>query len=236
MPPTSSSPTSFRVLNFLNGISGSYTVAGHHAWFHYNAIQGITGKFPGLLGEDFMFMPAEDTGSLSEWRSRLTSRAKTFWAQGALVELTFHACPPTQTEPCAWEGGIISHLTDAQWSELITNNSPLNNAWKARLDSIVPYLQDLKDNGVEVLWRPIHEMNQGAFWWGGRPGPQGTRRLYELTYDYLVNTKALTNLIWVWSVQDLSVDFIDYRPADHTWEVATSMCMMRRGLRRQSMT
>jgi hypothetical protein len=32
-------------------------------------------------------------------------------------------------------------------------------------------LQDLKDHGVEVLWRPLHEMNQAAFWWAGQSRP-----------------------------------------------------------------
>jgi hypothetical protein len=26
-------------------------------------------------------------------------------------------------------------------------------------------------------------MNQGEFWWGGRPGPQGTLRPYQITHD-----------------------------------------------------
>ena len=39
----------------------------------------------------------------------------------------------------------------------------------------------------------------------GRPaGTRGTARLYQITHDYLVGTKGLTNLIWVWDVQDLT--------------------------------
>jgi hypothetical protein len=33
-------------------------------------------------------------------------------------------------------------------------------------------LQDLKDHGVEVLWRPLHEMNQAA----GAEGPRSIAR------------------------------------------------------------
>jgi mannan endo-1,4-beta-mannosidase len=74
-------------------------------------------------------------------------------------------------------------------------------------------------NGVEVLWRPLHEMNQGDFWWGGRPGPQGTVRLYQITHDYMVGVKGLTNLIWVWDVQDLDLNWAPYNPGDSYWDV-----------------
>jgi len=38
------------------------------------------------------------------------------------------------------------------------------------MDDIAQYLQWLDLNGVEVLFRPLHEMNQNCFWWGGRGG------------------------------------------------------------------
>jgi len=65
-------------------------------------------------------------------------------------------------------------------------------------------------------------MNQGVFWWAGRPGPAGTVALYKLTHDYLVNTKGLTNLIWVWNLQDfgtLSSDLTAYDPGPDYWDV-----------------
>jgi mannan endo-1,4-beta-mannosidase len=91
------------------------------------------------------------------------------------------------------------------------------------MDEVSIHLQFLKDNGVEVLWRPLHEMNQGVFWWGGRPGPDGTRRLWQLTYDYMKKGKGLTNLIWVWDIQDfatLSTDAENYNPGADYYDVA----------------
>jgi mannan endo-1,4-beta-mannosidase len=68
-------------------------------------------------------------------------------------------------------------------------------------------------------------MNQGVFWWGGRPGPGGTARLFQITHDYLVQTKGLDNIVWVWSVQDIwdsatnSWNFDAYNPGDAYWDV-----------------
>jgi len=67
-------------------------------------------------------------------------------------------------------------------------------------------------------------MNQGAFWWGGRPGQNGTVKLYQISHDYLVKTKGLTNLIWVWNLQDfstLATDLNNYDPGNDYWDVLT---------------
>jgi len=216
--------TAYKSLNYLYSISGVRTASGMHnrqpisaPSTYTNRLNSITGKYPALWSSDFLFEQSEINN-----RWTMTNEAKAQWANGALINLMFHACPPTQAEPCQWEGGIKSRLTDAQWQELITDGTQLNRNWKARLDAIVPYLQDLKNNGVEVLFRPLHEMNQGVFWWAGRPGANGTARLYQITHDYLRNTKGLTNLIWVWNVQDFSSlvsDLANYNPGSNYWDV-----------------
>ncbi|MGE5497377.1 MAG: carbohydrate-binding protein, partial [Syntrophothermus sp.] len=93
------------------------------------------------------------------------------------------------------------------------------NNWLKRLDIIVPYLQYLKEKKVEVLFRPLHEMNQKVFWWGGRPGPNGTAQLYRITHDYLTRTKGLDNLIWVWDMQDIDRTWAEYNPGDSYWDI-----------------
>jgi mannan endo-1,4-beta-mannosidase len=141
------------------------------------------------------------------------------WKRGAIVNIMWHACPPTMPEPCTWDEGIMSQLTDEQWRELITPGTPLNLVWLERVDSLVPHLRALEAEGVEVLFRPLHEMNQKAFWWGGRPGPDGTRRLFQITHDRLTKHHGLKNLVWVWNVQDLSRDFAEYDPGPDYWDI-----------------
>ncbi|MBG8553439.1 glycosyl hydrolase [Hymenobacter guriensis] len=216
--------TSFKSLNYLYSNAGQRTVAGQHnrepnssPAVQTNRIYSITGQYPGLWSGDFLFASSDVSN-----RWTMINEAKAQWASGAIINLMWHACPPTQPEPCQWEGGVKSYLNDTQWNELITNGTQLNNNWKARLDVIATYLQDLENNGVEVYFRPLHEMNQGIFWWAGRPGANGTRRLFQLTRDYLRNTKGLTNLIWVWDLQDfssLSSDLTNYNPGSSYWDV-----------------
>ncbi|AUD06482.1 glycosyl hydrolase [Spirosoma pollinicola] len=218
--------TPFKTLNWLYQISGTRTLAGQHnrepnaqpaRWT--TQMQALTGHYPALWSGDFLFQ-ADNI----DHRATMIQEAKTQWKQGALINLMWHACNPALAQPCGWDSlGVLSHLTDGQWQELLTDGSGLNRTWKARMDEVAIFLQELQQERVEVFFRPLHEMNQGRFWWGGRPGPTGTAQLYRLTHDYLVNQKRLTNLIWVWDVQDfgtLVTDVQVYNPGNAYWDVA----------------
>ena len=220
--------TPFKTLNFLYEIAGRKTVSGIHnrepnatpaRWTE--EIKKTTGKYPGLWSGDFLFQQDNIDN-----RGIMIEEALKQWQQGAIVNIMWHACNPALSQPCGWDDGegVLSNLTDEQWNELITDGTPLNNRWKEMMDEVSVHLEYLKGHGVEVLWRPLHEMNQGKFWWGGRPGPNGTRRLYQITHDYMTKTKGLTNLIWVWNVQDfqtLATDVDAYNPGDEYWEIAS---------------
>ncbi|ROP40021.1 mannan endo-1,4-beta-mannosidase [Saccharothrix texasensis] len=203
------------VVDYLKRITGSRTVTGMHnkepnsdPARHTAKVHAITGAYPGLWGGDFLFAQDDVTH-----RQTMVDQALTEWRNGSLVTLTWHVCPPTRPTACGWDAGVNDDLTDAQWAQLVTDGTALNNAWKSRLDEVVPFLRRLLDAGVQPLFRPLHEMNDGWSWWGGRPGASGSRRLYQLTHDHLVRTRGLTGLAWVWNVKDLDpAGIADYYP------------------------
>lgn len=209
------------ILQYLKEITGKKVFSGIHnrepnsrPAMQTEQLERLTGKYPALWSGDFLFK-ADDVNS----RWAMIYECKNQWDHGAIVQLMLHVAPPDQPENTSWNGGVLSHYTDAQWSDLVTDGGHLNELWKRRLDEYAIYLKYLDDYGVQVLFRPFHEMNQGKFWWGGRPGPDGTARLYRLTRDYLARTKGMENLIWVWDMQDMSRDFADYNPGDEYWDV-----------------
>ncbi|HEX4462179.1 MAG TPA: glycosyl hydrolase, partial [Polyangia bacterium] len=72
-------------------------------------------------------------------------------------------------------------------------------------------------------FRPLHEINGAWAWWQNHPGPNGSSKLYQITHDYLVNTKGLDNIIWVWNVQDydtLPADVGQYTPGPDYFDIA----------------
>jgi mannan endo-1,4-beta-mannosidase len=209
------------VLEYLKSISGRFAVAGinnrepnRQPTLQTDRLFNLVGRYPALWSGDFLFQ-ADDINN----RWTMIHECKRQWDQGSIVQLMMHVAPPDQPETCEWQGGILSHLSDDQWHDLVTDGGTLNKLWKSRLDEYAIYLQYLKANGVQVLFRPFHEMNQGRFWWGGRKGPEGTAKLYRLTHDYLVREKKLTNLIWIFDVQDMSRDFQEYNPGNGYWDI-----------------
>ncbi|MEV0120461.1 glycosyl hydrolase [Streptomyces sp. NPDC050703] len=225
MPEAQAFPASDKqqVLNYLRSLTGSHTVSGQHNKEPASApgqytqqVKDVTGQYPGLWGGDLMFDAADVAN-----RQRVIDQAKTEWRNGSLVTLTWHVCPPTTGSSCPFEGGVKSRITDAQFTQTVTEGTALNSAWKRRLDEAVPYLQQLRSAGVPVLFRPLHEMNESWNWWGSRPGANGSRKLYQITRDHLVS-KGLDNLIWVWNVQDNPAGgWADYYPGDHYVDVAS---------------
>lgn len=219
--------TPFESLNYLYSIQGSHVIGGMHNRqpnanpnSYSQQLHNITGVWPGLYSADFQFEPNEIAN-----RQTMVNQAIQEWNNGAMINIMWHACNPAKGEPCYWDNnGVLSQMSEWEWSQLITDGTSINNSWKSRMDDIAYYLQQLEDAGVEVFFRPLHEMNQGMFWWGGRPGPNGTARLYQITHDYLTYTKGLTNLIWVWNLQDFSTlasDLNSYDPGGQYWDVLT---------------
>ena len=223
-------PTRWKTLNYLYSIRGRGTVVGMHEKIsglpsqHTEHAAQISGRYPGLWSGDFLF----DYNRRS--RQNMIDEAKRRWNAGTMINIMYHSCNPATAntgEECQYDDnykGPWSKMSDASWQELITDGTNLNRKWKQWLDEIAVYLQDLKNNGVEVMFRPFHEMNQGAFWWGGRPGPSGTLRLYQISHDYMTNVKRLDNLIWVWNVQDfgnLGNDVQNYNPGSNYYEVVS---------------
>lgn len=81
----------------------------------------------------------------------------------------------------------------------------------AQMDTVAYYLKQLQEAHVPVLWRPYHEMNGSWFWWGGRTeGEYTTRRIYQTMFDRYTKVHHLTNLVWVWSVDRVSREGMEF--------------------------
>lgn len=210
-----------KVMEYLYSMQGQKTIVGIHnrepnsePSKQTNQAYAVTGQYPALWSGDFLFSSSDVSN-----RWNMIYECKKQWENGSIVQLMLRVTPPTQAEAGNWDGGVVSKLTDEQWSSLITNGGELNKAWKKRLDTYAQYISYLKDNGVPVLFRPFHEMNQSMFWWAGRKGTNGTGALYRLTRDYLEKEKGLDNIIWVWDMQDLSYDWSEYNPGNDYWDI-----------------
>ncbi|GAA0404862.1 hypothetical protein Acor_23540 [Acrocarpospora corrugata] len=87
---------------------------------------------------------------------------------------------------------ILSGQQESTW---IGGPDYENTSFRERLDGAAA-LQQLKNAGAAVIWRPFHEAGGAWFWWSKEGGAQ-YNRLWRYMYDYFTNTKGLNNLIWL---------------------------------------
>lgn len=175
--------TKCKTLGYLYSILGKATVGGVHNKHSQtpNSFsqerEQISGR-TGLWSGDFLFNPENIDN-----RGTMVEETKRQWENGALVNIMWHACNPSHaTFPCA-QMDLDKDFRAKSATATGTDGTTVNDRWKQMMDDIAQCLEFLKDeNGVEVMFRPLHEMNQGCFWWGGRPGSNGSRRLYQTTH------------------------------------------------------
>ena len=219
-------------------ISGQYLDESRQGQ-ELKAIAKVTdGLYPAMVGLDMMnYSPS----SVSLGAHPVTvDQALKYWQEGYIITLCWHWRPDRKymdTTGNGWWGGFYTENTTFDLKKAINGEDPEGYELLIRdMDAIAEQLQRLRDAGVPVLWRPLHEASGGWFWWGAS-GADAYIQLYRLMYDRFTNEFGLNNLIWVWNGQrsdwypgDDVVDIIgeDLYPGQHihdTQEIAFKRCL-----------
>ncbi len=213
------SPEAVALYQYLLEISGRQTLSGQHGVpltgdTRLPAVEKTLGVYPAVFSQDFGFSAAGTWDGIN-YRQRIVDDAIRRNSEGFIINLMWHAVRPTEDEPVVFEKSIQGKLTDAEWREVLTPGTRLNERWKSQVDVIAFFLRQLRDAHVPVLWRPYHEMNGKWFWWGGRPGAENYTKLYRMLYDRLVNFHGLNNLIWIYGPNEVRngvAEYADFYP------------------------
>ncbi|MDB5156577.1 MAG: mannan endo,4-beta-mannosidase [Mucilaginibacter sp.] len=165
---------------------------------NFQRLYDSTGHYPALLGLDYGYFPNINFAQTNQY-------ALKHWQNGGLVTLSWHAdCP--FTEGYNVRLNTIENKNSIDLKKLLKNalDSKEKASYRAELTNVAKALQQLKNEGVTVLWRPFHEMNGNWFWWGTNDRKNTTNQkdyaalwidLYKtLTVDY-----GLDNLIWIYA-------------------------------------
>jgi mannan endo-1,4-beta-mannosidase len=227
-------PEARALLKYLYTIAGKHTLIGQHNFIGVQARSTAAaaqrlGKTPALYGTDWGFAKAGDIDTIYA-RDLAVKELIQQHRNGSIIAICWHEVRPTADEPVTFRGSptsIQGQLSHAEWEQLLTPGSEINLRWCAQVDVIAGYLKQLQAARVPVLWRPVHEMNGGWFWWGGRVGDRGTRQLYRMMYDRLVHVHRLNNLIWVWNCDRPNgtyAQFVDYFPGQQYVDVLALDC------------
>ena len=156
-------------------------------------INQLTGKYPAMIALDWLNCDAYS----SDHGPSVVQLAKNYWNSGGLISFCWHEGNPHQYSPdnseTAW-----SSFSASDWNDLLNNpNSAIHNNWLHHMSLVAGWLGQLRDAGVVVAWRPLHEGEGSWFWWGNSPA--NYQALWRMEFNLLVNTYGLHNMIWVFS-------------------------------------
>jgi mannan endo-1,4-beta-mannosidase len=185
---------------WLNDGSNGHDIYGNDIFGDIYTKSG--GKYPAIMGADIDYYGGGTPYNLS--------RLIDHWKNGGLVELTWHAANPANNNVWTWP----LNTPTVTLSDVYTPGNSTYDNFRSHMVLVGDALQALQDQGVVVLFRPFHEMNNHNatpnFWWDGKPAAQ-YKALWQYVYNYFTTTRGLSNIIWVYAAT-IYYDVTEYYP------------------------
>lgn len=211
-----------RLFKFLCDIYGKYSLAGQfadegRASSEFEKITAKTGKSFAVLGLDMgnYSLGSREHGS----ESRSVEYAYDWYNNaGGIVQLCWHWTSPGEYAVNAgdnpWYSSFYKEGSKLDLDKIMNGEDEAGyQLLMDDIDNMSKELARLRDAGVPVLWRPLHEASGGWFWWGDCE-PESYIKLWNVMYDKMTNEHGLTNLIWVWNGQNPA-----WYPGDETVDI-----------------
>lgn len=204
-----------KLMNFLTENYGKYTITGQYASSPENKelelIYQTTGKYPAIR-----FSALHTSGSSFDSMFKELDACADWYKRGGIVSLMWYWEAPSE------KPSVYAEETDFKLSDAVTDIDiaeltqeeirGLYGEGKISeqcyglildIDNMAGQLISLKNKGIPVLWRPLHEASGDWFWWGAS-GVDDYKWLWNLMYKRFTNYFELDNLIWVWNGQSES--------------------------------
>lgn len=173
----------FNSFRFAGDLHGDETYSDSHA---------VTGSHPAVLGSDFHYYLEKNATE----RGYHTDAVKWAFQQGYVVTFDWHISARNTT---SYECGTAP----ANLAKNIANGNTDDRAWfLGELDKVIEIINEdlvVEEDTIPIVFRPLHEMNGGWFWWGTCSGLTATeyKALYQLTVDYV--KERTKSVLFCWS-------------------------------------
>ena len=149
--------------------------------------QTNTGKYPAILGGDFLY-----TGTSPSSQGTTTSRAQAYWQAGGIPMFRYHMGAPPNAD--SYQNSMLPY-SSAQCNNVVTAGTSENTSYKSKLDYVAGNLLTLQSAGVAVIFALFHETQPNGWFWWSKCSSSQFLALYKYSYDYLVNTKGVHNIV-----------------------------------------
>ncbi len=193
-------PEGRALLGYLEGIHGRRVLTGINGVRNAEKVHQVCGRHAAVLSVDISGRRNPTWGSkyLRVARKNVAA-AKAWWEAGGIVAMQFHWKHPLKADGKAWAGKPPRGSGRFDIAAALRPGTPEHEAVLRDLDRTAELLGGLHKARVPVLWRPLHQIDGGWFWWTDKDAPENTAALWRLMFDRFVNEHGLHNLIWVYS-------------------------------------
>jgi mannan endo-1,4-beta-mannosidase len=186
------SPEARQVFDYLESTYQKQVLAGYNVYVHTPDDYEQTGKQAAIWGRDIRWLGDVEEIVQHVRQHRYILTLHWHWHFGG---------------DSAWTG---KRNTPVDVGKMVTPGTNEHKAALAEMDAAADKLQILEDADVPVLWRPLHEIDGGWFWWTDKENPENTAALWRMMYEHFTRVRKLDNLIWVYSA-GVGNKEVDYR-------------------------
>ena len=179
-------PQAKNLLCYLYSIYGKNVLSGQQETSWSNPAGDISfytsnvGKAPAILGGDYLYP------------SGTTSRALAYWNAGGLTMIRYHMGAPPNSD--TYENSMLGY-SSAQCDNVIKSGTTENTSYLSKLNYVATELGTLQTGKAAVLLALFHETQPGGWFWWSKCSSSQFIALYNYTYNYLVSTKGLHNIV-----------------------------------------
>lgn len=175
-------------------------------------VEKCTGKTPALWGQDMnsWYRNRTEQNWINTWNNNIAG-FKNAHERGQILQVNWHwqmvssKVNGVYTRD-AWgrnSTGGVEMMSEQEWEAIVT---PGTDLYKAMLEDIDYHVQNflkkiVDDNGnpIPIIFRPLHEIDGGWFWWTCKTDPTKTAELFRIIYDRILKHHQCHNLIWVYN-------------------------------------
>jgi mannan endo-1,4-beta-mannosidase len=176
-----------------------------HSWkieddadiFVQSDVKASCGKYPAVYGMDLGGIELQSPANLDKnYFDNMRKSAVAHHERGGITTFSWHPRNPL-TGGDAWDVTsdqvVASILPGGEKHELFMG-------WLANAADFMESIKTADGQQVPLIFRPWHEHTGSWFWWGQRLcTTEQYKALWQMTYDYMVKERGMTQLVWAYS-------------------------------------
>lgn len=201
--------------NYLKSVYGQKMLTGCWTESQFGGndnVEKCSGETPAIWGQDMnsWYRNRTEQNWINTWKTNIQG-FKTAHKRGQILQVNWHWQMPSSKVNGAYTrdawgrdaSGNVQMMTVQQWNDIITPGTALYNTMIEDVDyHVINFLKKIVDDKgkpIPIIFRPLHEIDGGWFWWTCTTDPTKTAELFKILKERIMNYHGVHNLIWVYN-------------------------------------